>query len=328
MECSKGFLDLRHCADTRIAGLVGLIIGDALGVPYEFTPPERIPPRAEIEMTPPTDFRRRAHVGVPVGTWSDDSSQALGLLSSLLECERLSLTDFAGRLLRWLDDGYMAVDGDVFDVGIQTAEALSRLRDGVSPLESGGRGEWDNGNGSLSRVLPLALWHAGPDDALVRDAHLQSWPSHAHPRSMVVCGLYCLVARGYMQELPDPWSWADGRLDAIYGDWPNPHDRKAFLAELNVVRSFPKTNEPRGTGYVVDCLWTAKKAMEEESFEDVARTALQFGNDTDSTAAVACGLAGIRFRLDGIPTRWLEQLRGFNLVEPLIERFLENVGEN
>jgi ADP-ribosyl-[dinitrogen reductase] hydrolase len=319
MEQEPDFLPLCGCSDARIAGLVGLLVGDALGVPFEFTPPERVPARHLIEMIPPVGFHR-AHAGVPPGTWSDDGAQALCLLASLQDNGRLILIDFASRLLRWLDDGYMAVDGDVFDVGIQTAEALSRLRDGTSPRESGGAGEWDNGNGSLMRVLPLALWHAGPDDGLVRDAHVQSSPTHSHPRSMVACAFYCLIARGYLRKLADPWSHADGRLDAIYSDWQNPHERKAFLAELDVLRSFPKTDEPRGSGYVLDTLWSACAAMKETSFEDVARTAISFGNDTDTTAAVACGLAGIKYGIDGIPKRWLEQLRGFDFVEPLIDR--------
>ncbi len=69
-------------------GLLGLLVGDALGVPYEFHPPEAIPPREAIEYQPPEGFRR-AHASVPPGTWSDDGAQALVLLASLLECGRL-----------------------------------------------------------------------------------------------------------------------------------------------------------------------------------------------------------------------------------------------
>jgi len=243
------------------------------------------------------------------------------LLASLLECGKFSLTDFADRLLWWLDQGYMAVDGDVFDVGNQTAEALDYLRDGVSPLESGGDSESDNGNGSLMRVLPLALSHTGSDEALVRDAHLQSLPTHAHARSLVACAFYCLAARGYLRRLSDPWIWADRRLDEIYQDWPGERDRKAYLRELDVLRSFPKADKLRGSGYVLDCLWSARQALEEESFEGVVRSAVLFGHDTDTTAAVAGGLAGIKFGLAGIPVRWLKQLRGFGIAESLIYRF-------
>jgi len=316
---NNGFAGLLtgHAGNAAIGGLVGLLVGDALGVAYEFHPPEEIPSCELIDMQPPVGFMR-AHSGVPPGTWSDDGAQALCLLASLLDCGKLALTDFSARLLQWIDDGYMAVDGDVFDVGIQTAEALGYLRDGVSPHESGGTDERSNGNGSLMRVLPLALWHTGSDEALVKDAHLQSLPTHAHARSLVACAFYCLVARGYLRQLGDPWGWADCRLDEIYQDWPERRERKGLLGELEVLRSFPKTDQSRGTGYVLDTIWSAREALEEDSFEDVVKTAILFGHDTDTTAAVAGGLAGIRDGLAGIPVRWLEELRGFELVEPLI----------
>jgi len=312
--------------NAELGGLVGLLVGDAVGVGYEFRPPERIPSRDQIEMVTPAEFRR-SHAGVPVGTWSDDGAQALCLLASLLECGKFSLTDFAGRLVQWLTHGYMAVDGDVFDVGIQTGEALRNLRDGVSPRESGGASEMDNGNGSLMRVLPLAIWHAGTDEALVKDAHLQSLPTHAHPRSLIACAFYCLLARGYLRKLGDPWSWADQRLEAVYEAWPRQEEKTLFLSELNLLRSFPKTDRPRGTGYVIDTLWSAKQALEEGSFEDVVRTAILFGHDTDTTAAVAGGLAGLRFGLVGIPDRWLTPLRGFSLLAPLISSLVARTTE-
>jgi ADP-ribosyl-[dinitrogen reductase] hydrolase len=327
MVQGAGFMSFQGCDNRRVGGIVGLLVGDALGVPYEFHEPADIPARELIEMTPPTRFRR-AHSGIPPGTWSDDGAQVLTLLGSLQECGRFSLVDFADRLLRWEDDGYMAVDGHVFDIGIQTADALSRLRSGASPQESGGADEWDNGNGSLMRVLPLALWHRGSDEELVRAAHLQSLPTHAHPRSQVACALYCLVARGYLEGENDPWSMAVERLRKIYADWPNANERKSCMAEFGTIRRFGTSEQPRGTGYVVDSLFSARSALREETFEDVAKTAISFGNDTDTTAAIACGLAGIRFGIEGMPVRWLRQLRGFDIAAPLLTRLSKrSIGE-
>lgn len=107
-------------------GLVGLLVGDALGVPYEFHPPESIPRAALIEYVPPPGFQR-AHVGVPPGTWSDDGAQALILLDSLLACDGLNLVHFAGGLRRWLMEGFYAVNRSVFDIGAQTSTALNNL---------------------------------------------------------------------------------------------------------------------------------------------------------------------------------------------------------
>ncbi|MGC5829443.1 ADP-ribosylglycohydrolase family protein [Ralstonia pseudosolanacearum] len=317
---SKGFAGLLpdHGSNPIIGGLAGLLCGDAVGVSFEFHPPENLPTRDLIEMAPPVGFPR-AH-DVPNGTWSDDSSQSLCLLASLLDQGHFSLTDFADRLLRWYDEGYLAVDGHVFDCGLQTERAIERLRDGVSPYYSGGIDERSAGNGSLMRILPLALWHTGSDEELVRDAGLQSLPTHAHPRPQVCCAFYCLVARGYLNQLADPWVWADSRLEEIYAGIDG-QERQVLLHELDVLRSFPKTNKPRGSGYCIDTIWSVRSAMEEESFEDVVKTAILFGHDTDTTAAIAGGLVGVRDGLHSIPTRWLEQLRGFDIAEPLLFRF-------
>ena len=105
-------------------GIYGLLIGDALGVPYEFHMKEDIPPLEQIEMTPPDGFVR-AHSGTAPGTWSDDGAQALCLLDSLLYKGSFDLTDFSDRVLAWYENGLWAVDNRVFDVGIQTSMALS-----------------------------------------------------------------------------------------------------------------------------------------------------------------------------------------------------------
>src|SRR5262249_25059898 len=142
--------------------------------------------------------------------------QALCLLASLLDRGRFDADDFARRLLRWYEDGYMAVDGKAFDVGVTTGVALRALRNGALPLEAGPAGPRDNGNGSLMRVLPLALWHRGTDAELVADAHAQSRVTHGHPRSQACCALYCLWARYTAAGADDPWRWAVAALRSVY----------------------------------------------------------------------------------------------------------------
>ena len=191
-------------------GLWGLLVGDAVGVPYEFHAPSQIPALQLIQLLPPAGFPR-SYSHVPAGTWSDDGSQALCLAASLLTYPDFNLTDFASRLTHWLADGYMAVDGVVFDVGIQTGAALRRLTHGIPPTQSGLDGERNNGNGSLMRSLPLALLHRGDFASLVTIAHLQSAVTHAHPRSQACCALYCLWARHELARHPSPW---DAAVDA------------------------------------------------------------------------------------------------------------------
>ena len=306
--------------EERIAGgLWGLLVGDAVGVPYEFHPPHDLPPREQIDMRPPPGFRR-AHAGVSPGTWSDDGAQALALLASLLECGALDLADFGRRLVAWYERGYLAVDNHVFDVGIQTSQAIRELMAGAPAHSAGPAHEHANGNGSLMRVLPLALWHRGSDHELVRDAHAQSLVTHGHLRSQVCCALYCLWARRMLQDVPDAWGEAARTLRTIYGG--------ASPAAEELERQIRPDEPPegRGSGYVVDCLRSARLAIGAGGYEDVVRAAIALGHDTDTTACVAGGIAGIRDGVGAIPSRWLEQLRGKDLVEPLLRQLIEYAG--
>jgi ADP-ribosyl-[dinitrogen reductase] hydrolase len=305
--------------EARIAGgLYGLLVGDALGVPYEFHPAAAIPPREHVEMDPPAGFRR-AHPGVPPGTWSDDGSQALCLLASLLEKNALDPEDFGRRMLDWYERGYLAVDGKVFDVGVQTSAALLELRAGTPALEAGRSDERANGNGSLMRVLPLVLWHQGSDASLSSDAMAQSRVTHGHLRSQACCALYCLWARRVLGDCADPWRDALKSFRALY-----PEGTKA-RAELDTNIVPLSALEPRGegSGYVVDCLRSARQCVAQgKDFEQVVKSAIALGNDTDTTAAVAGGIAGLRYGADGIPDRWRTALRGQEAVEPLLKKLL------
>jgi len=296
-------------------GLIGLLVGDALGVPYEFHAREEIPALTEIEFEPPKGFRR-AHAGVPTGTWSDDGAQALVLLASLLECGKMDLAHFAKGLVDWYDKGYMAVDGHVFDVGIQTSQAILQLQNGVSPYRAARSDTGANGNGSLMRVLPLALWHKGSDAELVADAHEQSLVTHGHKRSQICCALYCLWARNMLNDVDDSWNDAVRKLRVIYGE------QSPFYEELEWAIRPDESVEVQGSGYVVDSLRSARWAMQFKPYEEVVRAAVSLGRDTDTTACIAGGVAGIRYGIDGIPERWRSSLRGSDLYQPELERLL------
>ncbi len=310
----------RSEVDAVAGGIWGLLVGDALGVPFEFCSPAALPPFDRIDMPPPAGFHR-AHLMAPPQAWSDDGAHALCLLESLLDRGRLDLDDLGARLLRWSTEGWRAVNGIVFDIGRQTAEALGALGRGVPAERADLRGEWDNGNGSLMRVLPLALWHRGSDADLVRDAARQSLVTHGHARSQVCCALYCLWVRAALRRSDDPWRDAIARLRALSARDP------AWTAEIDHhVRPERDPDRP-GTGYVVDCLLSARAATREPTFERVVRRAVSFGLDTDTTAAVAGGFAGVRHGLSGIPERWLTALPEHPLVQGLVARLLTHLDE-
>ena len=208
--------------DQLKGAIYGLLVGDAVGVSYEFLLAEQLPAYDQIEMLPPNNFAK-TYPHIPVGTWSDDGAQALCLLDSLLYKNKMDTEDFMKRICNWYQCGYMAVDFQVFDVGVQTAEAIRNYLSGVPLLQVANNDVLANGNGSLMRVLPLAIWHQGSDIQLIEDAYAQSHVTHAHLRSKVCCALYCLWARSILNGLDIDAAWSDAvtKLRAYLKDKPD-----------------------------------------------------------------------------------------------------------
>lgn len=212
----------------------------------------------------------------PAGTWSDDTSMALATCDSIRDKGRIDVDDMRDRFVRWYRDDAYTVSG-LFDIGGTTARALQMGR--------GCSGERDNGNGSLMRILPLAFTDATDDEVRAVSAI-----THAHQTSCGACVRMVRVAR----EL----AAGAGPLD-VAGD----------------LAGVPE-GEVRSGGYVLDteraALWCLASTS---SYASCVLAAVNLGDDTDTTAAVAGGLAGIAYGMDAIPSGWLATLRGKDVIE-------------
>jgi ADP-ribosylglycohydrolase len=305
----------------RVTGaLVGLAVGDALGLPVEFDP------RSEREADPVSDMRPSDSWRLAQGTWSDDTALALCLADSI--CEKGFDTEDAGkRFVAWMDRGLWSATGEAIGIGGSTRRALERVRAGLPAVLSGGRGENDNGNGSLMRILPASIWLSSlPEPAKLRTIAAYSAITHGHPRSMLGCYLHCLVA---------------GRL--LAGEAP----RAAYTAAMEEVRSRIAALPPslraeapaygrvldgrlasasaasiRGSGYVVHCLEAAFWCLLTTSdFRSCVLAAVNLGEDTDTTGAVAGGLAGLAYGRASVPEEWVSSLSRRPEIESLAGRF-------
>jgi ADP-ribosylglycohydrolase len=293
-------------SDRLLGGLYGLLVGDACGVPYEFKRPNQLPKFDEIDMIPPAGFKR-TWSEIHLGTYSDDGAQALCLLETLAEqpAGPLNTLMLQGRLVNWMNQGYMSVDGYTFDVGNQTGASLRRRAAG---LDIDGLNKADFcGNGSLMRTLPLALWHTAdtPVAQLLADAAAHSTITHPYIRNVICVQLYTMVAVAMLAGTQINPAIAIGVEQLITEYEGTPH-----ADEMKIVLDGERT-EQQGSGYVVDSLWSSFYAvLRSDTYEQAVKNAIAYGNDTDTTACIAGGLAGIQFGLDGIPARWVNQLRG------------------
>ena len=78
-----------------------------------------------------------------------------------------------------------------------------------------------------------------------------------------------------------------------------------------------------GSTYVVDAFWSAWEAFAvSASYRETVERAVRYGNDTDTTAAIAGGLAGAYWGLDAIPAEWRRGMRGQEIASRLVDRLL------
>ncbi|PLS24978.1 ADP-ribosylglycohydrolase family protein [Bifidobacterium imperatoris] len=252
----------------------GQAVADALGVPYEFQP------RGTFHATTMTGHGTHNQ---PAGTWSDDTSMALAICDSIRSNKgRIDPDDMRERFNDWYQHGDYTIDG-LFDIGNTTIKAL-RAGHGMT-------GEYDNGNGSLMRTIPLAF-----TDASETQVEQVSAITHANPTSTRACVKLIHYAR----------QLAAGHtpLDAI--------ETAGYTRAL--------ADEPEGMirsgGYVLDTLKAAVWCLvTTDDYAGCALKAVNLGDDTDTTAAVAGGLAGIVYGTEGIPAEWIAKLRGKDVID-------------
>lgn len=302
------------------AGLVGLCVGDALGVPVEFRE------RHELERQPVRGMQSGGTHGQPAGTWSDDSSLTFCLAESLVE--GFDLRDLAGRMVRWLDQGYWTARGTVFDVGGATRAAITRLRQGVAPAEAGLEDERSNGNGSLMRILPLVFYvdrylGAEPVWSRLEIAHEVSCLTHGHLRSQMACGFYVELAF-HLLGGSGPREALERMREAVrpyYSRSPYREELAHFARVLEGDLAALPEEEIRSGGYVVETLEAALWCLlNGRTYPQTVLRAVNLGGDTDTTAAVCGGLAGLVYGLEAIPEQWVKRLARRREIEDLAAR--------
>ena len=306
-----------------LGGLWGALVGDALGVPVEFRS------RQEVQADPVTGMRSYGTHGQPAGTWSDDSSLLLCAAESLVVKGGFDARDLGERFVAWMNRGHWTPHGTLFDIGIATSKAIWNIHSGTPPEDAGGIDEYDNGNGSLMRILPFVLWyHTAPDDVFADTIHRASALTHRHPRSQMACVLYGLAIRDLLKGA-SPATAINSALDdfaQLYEKQPYLAERLHFqLLESRRLAALPE-DEIGSSGYVMHTLTASLWCLlTSTSYEETVLKAVNLGDDTDTTGTVAGGQAGAFHGLSAIPADWLQTLARRSEIEPLFERFAKAI---
>ena len=331
-------------------GIFGQIVGDALGLPVQFRP------REDRDIEPVTGMIGYGAFDMPPGSWSDDSSLILatidGLAASLKKEERLenlSLNEIIDyeiimkNFSKWLNKGEFTPYGFAYDVGCATRDGIRRYDRGTEPTLSGGIDERDNGNGSLMRILPIALFihylsqkYSFDEEDEMEAVHNLSSLTHRHRRSQMACGIYVNIALEFLENHDSTLSLeeliANGINkskeyycnDASFENQLHHFDRVFSLNIQNLPR-----DEIKSGGYCISSLEASIWCLlNNENYRDTILEAVNLGYDTDTTACIVGGLAGIYYGYEDIPDDWINQLAKLDYIEELVNDFHLALSEN
>lgn len=316
--------------EAMIDGMMGLVVGDALGCPVQFLSRSEICNR---EAGPVTGMEEFGTYLMPKGTWTDDSSLALAALASIRKMGRIDLTDIMERFADWEFNGAYTPYGNAFDQGLTCLEAIYRYQREKDVTTCGKQGERANGNGALMRILPVGVYYAEQvkrgkctDAEAVQGIHAVASLTHNHLRSNIACGLYYFMIKALLEADREGESLVEclqNGLDAGFAFYEKDLTNLTQLAYYERTRNlaaFSETEEKEivGSGYVVASFEAALWCLvTTENLKECLLKAVNLGDDTDTVAAIAGGLAGLYYGYEAFPDDWLKVIVKRDWIEEL-----------
>ena len=289
--------------------LLGLACGDAVGTTVEFMP------RGSFE--PVTGMAGGGPFRLQPGEWTDDTSMALCLATSLVWRRGFDAVDQMNRYCNWRSVGYLSSNGECFDIGITVATALDRYLVTRDPF-AGDPDPRTAGNGALMRLAPVPMYFRASADHTFRFAGESTRTTHGAREAIDCSRLFALQLRAALM--------GASKEHILATTVPEPlSDKVAAIASGGYVG---KPREAiKGSGYCVDSLEAALWCFfGTASFEEAVLAAANLGDDADTTAAICGQLAGAHYGASSIPADWLERLALRGDIEGLADQLLEGAG--
>lgn len=304
-----------------LGAIIGHAVGDAMGFPTEFSKREELLKNPVIEMIDSPDL------GQPAGFWSDDTAMEIATIDSFIQKKYFDYKDIMDKWVKWISKSEYTPTGVAFDIGRTCLKAIKKYCNGTAPLQCGSTSINENGNGSLMRILPVALYAylKNLDDISIRKLTNEvSSLTHAHEVSRLGCYIYvqfiiCLL-KGYTKE--------EAYKHIQYLDYSayDMHSLKLYKRILDEQIEVQRLDQIKSTGYIVDTLESAMWIfMNAEHYKEAIIASTNIGGDTDTIGAIVGSMAGIYYGFDSIPSNWLEKLQRKDYLIELVDRFEKSV---
>jgi ADP-ribosyl-[dinitrogen reductase] hydrolase len=313
--------------------LFGVAVGDAVGVPFEFSS------REQMELLSATDMIGYGTYNQPSGTWSDDSSLTFCLAEAIIT-KGIDLSTIALNFYKWKKLAWWSARNQVFDIGITTYNSISKLHCILETSEdhkelydlklSGD--EFDNGNGSLMRISPLLFCIKGiPSVKQFEIIWNVSALTHRHIRAAMSCFIYLKLAENILNGLDKESAYFQMRTDVLslweeikFPIEEKQHFRKIIQHDIRVT----KIENLKSGGYVIEVLESSIWfLLNKRSYKETVLSIINLGHDTDTSAAITGGLAGLYYGFDGIPEEWINQIARKNDIVDLALRLSSKIAQ-
>jgi ADP-ribosylglycohydrolase len=306
------------------SSLYGFIIGDSLGVPYEFNT------REKMKRNPVTTMVGGGTWSQPKGTFSDDSSMVLSTLDSL--SRGYNLSDLGYNFDNWLYSNHFTPHNEVFDCGNQTRQSLSRIHSlinenkPITPLPPS-YDETKNGNGSLMRILPFGFYLQNyPIEERWKIINEVSSLTHPHIRSIIGCFIYTELVMDLVNDMDkvNSYNKMKDRVSEFLKDKISLNEMVIFNRILKSDIRILREDELQSTPYVVytleSVLWCF---LNRNNYKDSVLTGINLGGDTDTIGSLIGGLSGIIY--NDIPQEWKNSLVKKEEIFEVVEFFIDNL---
>ena len=304
-------------------GVIGHAIGDAMGVPLEFSVREKL-----LEH-PITSMIGYGSHDVPCGTLSDDTSMEIATMDSIINKNGLlDYNDIMMNFYYWLKDSKYTPHNEVFDAGRTCIQAIINFSKGYDVFECGLKDINANGNGSLMRILPIAYYcyyKKIENDEIYEIVKKISSLTHAHEISILGCYIYINYVL-FLLKGNDKFKSYDMIKLIDYSKFSEESLNLYFRILKDDIKRF-NIKEIKSSGYVVDTLeasmWVLLNAR---NYKEAIIGAINLGQDTDTIGAITGSMAGIVYGYNDIPREWLDKLVKKEYLEDLCDKLEKVLG--
>lgn len=286
--------------------VIGLAMGDAMGVPLEFSI------RKKLIEHPVTSMLGYGSHDVPAGSWSDDTTMTICEIESFNKNNKFDYDDIMKNYIKWVMNGEFTPTGELFDIGRTCLKAIRKYDEGKTNATKCGSTSIDsNGNGSLMRTLPVALYsyYKNLDESsIIKLTNEMSSLTHGHDISKLGCYIYVR----YIMFLIEGFTKEESYLkikELNYSSY-SMESLEAYERILkNDIKNY-KLDDIYSSGYVVDTLEASLWVLlNTNSYKQAIIGAINLGQDTDTIGAIVGSMAGVIYGINDIPKSWLENLK-------------------